>query len=96
MNTHTADRRLMYSWWTRFFGMTFINWVLKRFGRVKCDRCKHYVKGFLPTGGEYSVSGGVYVGWQGFMNEDEWIICDSCMHKDSRYTIVYPQPSINY
>ena len=80
---------ITYTWWTWKFGMTFTNWVLRFFGRVECDRCHKWVKGFL-SGGE-GVSGGVYEGWRQYTPDTtEWIICDQCMWQNELYLKNYP------
>lgn len=90
----TARPGPMYTWWTWKFGMTFTNWVLRFFGRVQCDHCHRFVKGFISrdlTPNEFGgISAGVYVGWTQFTEFGEWIVCDPCMWKNERFLAVYP------
>lgn len=57
-----------------------------------CDRCRniingyvYYFKGIRITSGFYEVNNG----FRGFFNGGEFILCDSCVHSDERYQLVY-------
>ena len=59
---------------------------------IVCDRCQKQIeKSEGPvTAGYYDTSKGF---WSQFANENEKIVCDTCMWKDERYIKVYGQHS---
>jgi hypothetical protein len=54
---------------------------------IHCDRCHLEVEGSI----DQPMSAGVYVvtGWQEFMDQGEYVICDQCMWADERYRKIY-------
>lgn len=52
---------------------------------VVCDRCGEQIRGLEvegATAGFYRVDRGV---WKYYARENEFVICDKCMWKDTRY-----------
>jgi hypothetical protein len=64
--------------------------------QVVCDRCRKTVEGMeLIQEDTIAMTGGYYKRgtWKKYMDEDESIVCDDCMHADSRYAKDYPVPA---
>lgn len=58
-----------------------------------CDRCKKKIPHFVPPTGDGNTAGYYLItkdnGWSFTANEGEAIVCDSCIHEDTRYIEVF-------
>jgi hypothetical protein len=60
--------------------------------KVVCDRCLKTIDGLESVdGSNITATGGYYkrAAWKKFMDDNESIVCDACMHTDSRYLAIY-------